>query len=279
MDTRIQIVAHEEIDKGLLNQIRTWSNEVLEKLGALVLPPHLCITIWKSTVELEEFYRREKESLGVPTAEETDYLATHEAWRGYPRIHICQEKLKGIAEAVVQGVVHHELGHALHHGSPKFYTFRFSQGLQEVGRLSGMDLPLLQHYVYFLSVAIKDWEVVQWLSEIGLASSQWALLEHLISHTEEEQRIWEAVRESPAPRKIALAAFLKTALPIEAIISVGIKGAQGLKNQWNEAYGWLSESERESLFQLSDYAITFREKTFQERLEQIALRLLTDPSM
>jgi hypothetical protein len=41
----------------------------------------------------QDFYQREKKELGVVTGEETDFLATHDAWRGYPRIHICQERL------------------------------------------------------------------------------------------------------------------------------------------------------------------------------------------
>jgi hypothetical protein len=279
MAKRIQIVAHGGIDKGLLARIRTWANDVLGRAGPLSPPPYLCITIWKTMEELQDFYRREKEAFGVITGEETDFLATHDAWRGSPRIHICQERLRGIPGAIVQGVIHHEISHALHHGTQEFYTFRFSRRLQEAGRSCGLDLPLLQQFVYFLSVAIKDWEVVQWLAEIGLSSSQRALVEYLISDTEEERRTWEVVWGSPALRKIALAAFLKTLLPIVAMISIGIKEAQALRNQWNEAYGWLPKREREGLFQLAQSTMNHEEKTFQERLEQAALHLITEPCL
>lgn len=279
MDAQIQIVAHEGIDKNFSTQIRRWANEVLERAGSLSLPPYLCITIWKNMEEFQAFYRREKEEFGVTTGEETEFLATHDAWRGYPSIHICQEKLRGIPGPIVQGVIHHEITHALHHGSPEFYTFRFSNRLQEEGRAYGLDLELLQQCVYFLSVAMKDWDVVKWLAEIGLGFSQQALLEHLISDTKEEQRIWEAVRDSPALKKIALAAFLKTLLPIVAMIKSGIQEAQVLRNQWNEAYGWLSEREREGLSRLAQYTMNCEGKIFQERLEGAVLWLVTEPSM
>jgi len=275
MAARVQIVAPEGIDECFLTQIRTWAEEVLERSGLLSPRPYLCITIWKTMEKLQAFFRTEKEALGVVTGEETEFLATHDAWRGYPRIHVCQERLKGIPVATVQGVIHHEASHALHHGTPEFYTFRFSSSLQEAGRSYGLDLPLLQQCVYFFSVAIKDREVVQWLGEIGLGFSQLALLEHLISDTEEERRIWEVVRESPALRKIALSAFLKTLLPIEAMISVGIEEAQALRNQWNEAYGWLSPRERDDLLRLAQCTMNPEGKTFQERLEQGVLRLIT----
>ncbi len=274
MTTQIQIVAHEEIDEGLLNQVRTWANEVLERAGPLSSAPSLSITIWKTVEKLQAFYRREKEALGVVTGEEMDFLATHDAWRGYPRIHICQERLRGTPSTIVQGVIHHEISHALHHGTPEFYTFRFSNRLQDAGRPHGLDLPLLQQCIYLLSVAIKDRDVVRWLAEVGLGFSQLALIEHLISDTEEERRIWEVVRGSSALKKIALATFLKTLFPIEAMISVGIEEAQGLRNQWKEAYGWLSEREWEGLSQFAQCTMNDEGETFQERLEQAAIRVI-----
>jgi len=216
-----------------------------------------------------------------------DFLATHDAWRGYPRIHVCQERLKGIPGDVVQGVIHHEISHALQHGTREFYTFRFSSRLQQVGRTHGLGLSHLQQCVYFLSVAIKDREAVQQLAEKGLAFSQVALLEHLISDTEDERlehlisdtddesRIWEVVRGSPVLRKIALAAFLKVLLPIQAMISVGIEEAQTLRDQWNEAYGWLSEKEQEDLLRLAQRTMNLEGGSFQERLEQAVLQFIT----
>jgi hypothetical protein len=272
---QIQIVAHEEVEEGFLSQIKTWANEVLERAGFSVSPSYLYIAVWKTMEKLQAFYREEKEVLGVVTGEEADFLATHDAWRGYPRVHICQERLKAVPNTIVQGVIHHEISHALHHGTPKFYTFRFSRGFQEVGRSRGLDLPLLQQFVYLLSVAIKDRDVVQWLAERGLASGQLALLKHLISDTEEERGIWELVRGSPALRKIAFASFLKTLLPIETLISAGVEDAQTLRDQWNEAYGWLSLGEREDLSWFAQCTIDHEERSFQERLEQAALRLIT----
>ena len=279
MGMQIQMVAHEEIDESFLTQIRLWANEVLEMAEFPSPPPLLCITVWKAMEEFQAFCQREKKELGIVTGEETDFLATHDAWRGYPRIHVCEERLTGIPSVIIQGVIHHEIGHALHHGTLEFYTFRFSSRLQEAGLSCGFDLSLLQQSVYLLSVAIKDREVIQWLAKIGLGFSQQVLLKHIISDTEEEYRIWEVVQGSPPLRKIAFAAFLKTLLPIEALISAGIEEAQALRNQWNEAYAWLSEREHEALSLLARSIMNHEGKTFQERLEQAVLRLITGPSL
>ncbi len=232
MGTQIQMVPHEEVDEGFLTQVRTWVNEVLEIEETPSSPPYLSVSIWKTMEKYQDFYQREKKNLGIVTGEETDFLATHDAWMGYPRIHICQERLMGVDGRIVQAVIHHETGHALHHGAPEFYTFRFSNRLREVGRLHSLDLPLLQQCVYLLSVAIKDQDVILWLAKNGLGSSQLALLGYLLSDTEEEHQVWERIRDSHALRKIAFAAFLKTLLPLEAMISAGFKAAQIFKDQW-----------------------------------------------
>jgi hypothetical protein len=215
----------------------------------------------------------------VVTGVESDFLATHDAWRGYPRIHICQERVMGIPNTVVQGAMHHELGHAFHHGRPDFYTFRFSNSLQQAGRSHGLNLALLQQCVYFLSIAIKDEEVVKWLTEIGLGFGQLALLGYLLSDTEEEHQAWKLALGSHGLKKIALAAFLKTFLPIEAMVSVGLPEGKTLRNQWDEAYEWLPKREREGL---SLFALSIMKEegmAFQERLEHAVFRLINENSL
>jgi hypothetical protein len=225
--------------------------------------------------ELQYFYQQEKQELGIATGEETDFLATHEAWRGDPRIHICQEKVRDIPDVVLQGVLHHEIGHALHHGTSEFYTFRYSAQLQEAGRLCGLDLALLQQCVYMLSVAIKDYDVVTWLTDIGLGFGQLHLLEYLISDTEDERRIWEVVCANPAQRKLALALFLKTLLPIEALVSLRVERAEIIKNQWQAAYRWLSVTIQEGFVRFAHNTMAYRDEPFQQRLENVTLKLIS----
>jgi len=273
MNSRIQIITCEGVNQGFRAQIGTWVNEVLAKAQPL---SDIRVTIWATTEELKSFYQRERQELGIIAGEETDFLATHEAWRGYPRIHICQERLRGIPDVVIQGAIHHETAHALHHCSPEYYTFLFSKNLQDKARSIGFDLATLQQCVYLLSVAIKDGDVVQWLAEIELSAGQLSLLQYLIADVEEERQVWEMVCDSPVLNRLVSAALLKTLIPIETLVLAGIELAQVLKDQWNEAYGWLSEDERKLLSQLARDILRIVGETFQERLEKASLRLITD---
>lgn len=279
MSPFLQIIPHAGTDHALETRIRTWAGEVLDRKGTLTLPPQLSIILWKSLRELSAFYQREKKELGVVTGEEADFLATHEAWRGYPRIHVCEEKVKDLPLSVLRGVLHHEIGHALHHGSPEFYTFRFSKALQEAGTSCGLDFQALQQCVYFLSIAIKDHDVVRWLSGIGLGTGQAALMEHMMRDTQEEAQVWKLVRAEPAPRKIVLAALLKTLLPVETLVFEEAEEARTLKAKWANAYSWLTAKEQRGLMEYTRITLKSEGRTFQEKLEEAALRLITDPSL
>lgn len=274
MTLQIEIVPYDGMDKGFLSQIQTWVKNVLVKADPLSTPPYLKLTIWENIKALQEFYDQEKEELGVVTSDESNFLATHEAWRGFPRIHICHERVKNVQDAVIEGVLHHEIGHALFHGSIEFYTFKFTNRLQETARLNGFELHLLQQCVYFLSIAIKDWEVILWLTKIGLGSCQKSLLEYMMKDSKEEQKAWEVAKQSPVLKKIAMAVFLKIILPIEAMILIRSEDASKLKDQWNKAYGWLSVTEQDGLFRLCRRIMKFGESRFQEKLENATYGLI-----
>ena len=223
----------------------------MERADPSSTPPYFIITIWKTIKDLQDFFHQEKEATGIVTGEESGFLATHEAWRGYPRIHIFHERVKGVQDPVTEGVLHHEIGHALLHGSVEKFTKR----LQEVARLNGFNLRHLQQCVYFLSIAIKDCEVIEWLTKIGLGPCQKSLLEYLMNDTEEERQAWTLAKHSPVTKKIAIAAFLKIILPIEAMMLITYKDARKLKDQLKETYSWLSVMELDGLLRLAPCAM------------------------
>jgi hypothetical protein len=145
-----------------------------------------------------------------------------------------------------------------------------------MARFNGFDLNHLQQCVYFLSIAIKDWEVIQWLTKIGLGPCQKSLLEYIMNDTEEEREVWGVAKHSPVIKKIAMAAFLKFILPIEAMILIRFEDARNLKDQWKEAYSWLSVMERGGLLRLSQWIMKFGRVGFQEKLENAAYGLIEE---
>jgi hypothetical protein len=275
----IETVLMGQVNESFLLKVQKWAGEVIEKTGPGMAPDRISFYLWEKEKDFQEFDLREKAELGVVTADESNFLATHEAWRGYPRIHLSLEKIRSVPEEIIPGLVQHEIGHALLHGKPEFYQFLFSEHLQETARSGGLDLLLLQQLVYLLSVALKDEEVVRLLNGWGLGFYQNRLLEYLLEDSEEEQQIWEQIKDLPALRKIAWAVFLKTLLPIETLAGSGDPEAALLINRWEKAYPWLTNLERNDLRAYARWVIEQPGKNFQDRLEQAVLEMLRRPSL
>jgi hypothetical protein len=279
MNVDINLLAQGIIEKSFLANVQQWAKEVIGKTAPRTTPDRISIYLWEKKKDFQEFDAREKAELGIVTGRESDFLATHEAWRGTPRIHMALEKIRGIPEDVVRGVVQHEIGHALLHGRPEFYQFRFSAPLQEAARSAGLDFPMLQQLVYLLSIAIKDEEVVRLLGEAGLELYQIRLLEYLLEDTDEEQRAWDLIRDHPALRLLGLAAFLKILLPIENLAGLGLPESGPLQEKWEAAYAWLTHQEKLKLMVYVRFIINLPRLNFQDRLEQAGVGLINHSTL
>jgi hypothetical protein len=279
MKTQIDIRCSENSDENIAGQIRLWAEDIIERLAERAPPDRLKIFVYHGLYELQNFFRKEKEALGIVSEGEAEFIAIHEAWRGYPRIHICSERIKNLPETVVLGAVQHELAHAILHGRSEFYTFRFSRQLISASEALGFDIQLLQQYVYMLSIALKDGEVVSRLVEIGSQYGQIALLEHMLADTRSEHEVWQTIRHLPPQRKIAVASFLKILLPVVILAAMKIDAGRRLQQEWENVYDWLSETERLDMMHFATGSVFNRTGSFQDRLEQTALKLITDPRL
>jgi hypothetical protein len=275
----IETVLMGQVEESFLLEVQKWARKVIDKTKPGMAPNRISLYLWEKEKDFQEFDLREKAELGVVTGDESNFLATHEAWRGYSRIHLSREKIRGFPEEIIQGIVQHEIGHALLHGKPEFYQFLFSEHLQEAARSRGLDLPLLQQLVYLLSVALKDEEVIRLLNGWGLGLYQNRLLEYLIEDTEEEQQAWQLIKDLPALRKIAWAVFLKTLLPIETLAGSGDSESSLLIEKWEKAHAWLTNRERTGLRVYARWAVKLPIKNFQDRLEQAVLEMISHPSL
>jgi hypothetical protein len=279
MQTRIDIQFTADADRKTAEQIRQWAAEILTRLAGEPRPSRLSIRIFHRIDELQAFFEQEKSVLAVVSDGELDFIATHEAWRGYPRIHVCSERTKHLSEIVVQGAMQHEVAHAILHGTAEFYTFRFSSHLIAAGETLGLDTQLLQQLVYLLSIALKDSEVVRKLAAAGFESGQIALLEHMLADTETDRRVWEAIHTLSPQRKIVVAAFMKVLLPIQTLLEVGSKAGQRLQRLWENNYSFIAAEQCRQMIDFAVQTLDSRSRPFQTWLEQTALKLITDQKL
>ncbi len=103
------------------------------------------------------------------TPEAEDFYALHIALEG-PTIYV---RLDAMDEDLLRASIYHELGHALLHGSPRYYKIPIPPPLMKLG-------PLAPRVLYLLAIAVKDFEVSRLLARERLAETQEPLLREML---------------------------------------------------------------------------------------------------
>ncbi len=126
------------------------------------LPELVEVYIYGSRMEKLSFLEYEARELGVAAI--GDFATLHEAWRGWPRIHVDYEACSGLEKRFVEALLVHEAGHSVLHGSPLFYTIAIDRAvIEELGIDQGLRV------LYLCSTAIKDLEVHRLLYSASFA--------------------------------------------------------------------------------------------------------------
>lgn len=91
-----------------------------------------------------------------------DYPVSHEAWSGWPRIHVDYERCSKLDAGLLEALLLHEAAHSILHGSRSYYLLKADRGLLET---LGLDYAL--EVLYLASTVIKDLEVHGYLVREG----------------------------------------------------------------------------------------------------------------
>ena len=101
---------------------------------------------------------------------------------------------------------------------PEYYTFKFSRSLVEKSQQRGLPPVALQQLLYFVAIAVKDYEVVRLLVNHGYVDCQAALAFHQLEASDEDRLAWRLARLNPVVRLICLASQLKLLLSIRPLV-------------------------------------------------------------
>ncbi len=148
-------------NKVAINVVGEVRNDLLE-LCLKALKEILCrcckdlfleLMIYGSRNEKLAFLEEEARDLGVLVI--GDFKTLHEAWRGFPRIHVSQEDVQDLDRDVLEALVAHEAMHAYLHGSIASYVIYIPNYLLEKFEDPSEAFVL----AYIIAAAIKDLEV------------------------------------------------------------------------------------------------------------------------
>jgi hypothetical protein len=156
---------------------------------------------------------------GISTAGDEGFTCAHDAFEDAPRITVCVEAL-GDPRGPALAALRHEVGHAVLHGRRVFYEVRLDAALRRAGAHRGLGDQALLQLLFFIAVAVKDWEVSRLLLRQGFAADVRALAWELLAPSEEDRRAWQIAAPIEELRLLWAASQLKPLLhaaPLRAL--------------------------------------------------------------
>jgi len=215
-EPELQLIIHGDVPNGFWQELKQQLEECYRRLPTSDLEV-VQVCLLDTVKRLRQFLAAEHAELGIASPLGEEFLALHDAWHGLPRITLCHERLAEVPHLVSLGAIRQQVAHSILHGSPEYYVFKFSPNLVEKGRERGLASAALQQLLYYVAIAVKDYEVVRLLVAHGYVDCQVALAFHQLEATDEDRLAWQLARLNPVVRLICLASQLKLMLSMRPL--------------------------------------------------------------
>jgi len=204
------------------------------------LEPHglslVDLYLFERSSSLQAFLSQEYARLGVASSRmDGDFYARHDAWRGIPRISISVERIQSLPELTRTGILRHEVGHSILHGSPEYYIFPIPHLLLEASERFHLPVQYLNDLLYLISIAVKDFEVTRLLHSGGYIEDQVAYAENVLEASQDDLAAWEIGKVKPQVKILCVVSRLKDFSCASALMSdeklrekIGMKLLEGM---------------------------------------------------
>ncbi len=212
----VQFFIHGDVPASFRQEVEQQLEACYQRLPAADLEV-VQVRLFDTVQRLKLHLAAERAELGIAGPLGDEFLALHDAWRAAPRITVCRERLAEVPHLVGRGAIRQQVAHSVLHGSPEYYTFKLSRHLVEKAQERGLTTAALQQLLYYVAVAVKDYEVVRLLVNHDYVECQTALAFHQLESTEEDRLVWQLARRNPAVRLVCLVGQLKMMLSIRPL--------------------------------------------------------------
>lgn len=225
-------------------------------------PEYLEVHIFDTLNDILAFYDKEYIESAVEMPATLDiYFAMHDAHRGWPRILICIDLIKSYPEAVWIGSIQHEVGHAILHGSLKYYVISPTEKFWSFCKSHDIDELECMNFVHQIAISVKDYETTRYLIRNGLIEDQYKFAAYFLESVPEEAKMWYPLNEFSGKLHYLLTYFklIAAAAPILAVDRYG----EEMRNKINKVLSSVDEKDRAFLKELVEYLSDLGENTIE----------------
>ena len=144
-----------------------------------------------------------------PIVFDEDFYVMHYAWSGIPRISVSVERIRSLPELTQAGILRHEVGHSILHGSPEYYIFPIPHILLEASERFDLLVWYLNDFLYLVWIAVKDFDVTRLLHSGGYIEDQVAYAESVLKVSQDDLAAWEIGKFKPQAKILCAVSRLK----------------------------------------------------------------------
>lgn len=205
--------------------------------------------------------KEDKLRLGITTSGDEEFICSHDAWRGYPRVICCLEKLAKLNKLARLGAIRHEAAHSALHGSLEYYIFRIPEDCRHTAAIKGLDSPVLDRALYYVSVAVKDFEVTRFLVQHDFIGCQFTFALEWLRPSEQDKSTWKLAQTNRQAKFIYLTTLLKPALFAHPLLAlprskkISLEHQVQLARRVEELLEHLGSAEQNRLLQVTNMIV------------------------
>ena len=256
----LNVITSGRIPWGTKSEVAGALRECYRRFGSRV-PYKVEVHIVDTETTMQDLLKEEKLRLGITTSGDEEFICTHDAWRGYPRIVFCFERLAKLNRLARLGAVRHEAAHSVLHGSLEYYIFRIPEDCRRIAMIKAIDSTVLDQALYYLSLAVKDFEATRFLVQHDYIGCQFAFALEWLQPSEKDKSTWKSAAANRQTKFIYETALLKPtlfahpllALPRSKRISLEQQVQLGARVEGSLEH--LGDAERNKLLQVTNIIV------------------------
>lgn len=252
----INVITSGNIRWSIKREIENTFRDCYRRFGSKV-PYKVEIHIVNTGSDMRALLKEEKLRRGIATTGDEEFVCSHDAWRGYPRVICCLERLNALNKLARLGAVRHEAAHTALHGSLEYYIFRIPEECRHTAAIKGLDSSVLDQALYFVSVAVKDFEATRFLVQNDFIGCQFAFALQWLQPSEQDKSAWKLAQANRQAKFMFLAALLKPTLFAHPLLSlprskkISLEHQVRLARKVEELLEYLGAVERNKVLQVA----------------------------
>jgi hypothetical protein len=272
----LNIVTSGNIPWGYRKEIENTFRDCYRRFGSK-LPYKVDVHVVDRESNMRALLKEDKLRLGITSAGDEEFVCSHDAWRGHPRVICCLEKLAGLGKMARLGAIRHEAAHTALHGSLEYYIFKIPEDCRHTAVIKGLDAAVLDQALFFVSVAVKDFEATRFLVQRDYVACQFAFALECLRPSEPDKSAWKLAQTNRQARFIYLTGLLKSALFVHPLLAlprsrkVPLEQQVQLARRVEEMLEYLGSVEHNKLLQVTNMIVEYATEDTHKNVD-VALR-------